>query len=104
MSARCVIEAFDEVEDYGAGQPADGKIPAIDQLPLEGSTETVCGGIVVVAFAAHGGEQSAWASACRKSAAAYWTLRSEWQRAWVGGCRWRSAMVKACNTSVVSRR
>ena len=66
-----------------------GKIPAIDQLPLEGAPRSSPWRHCHSSCGCGSWRQavSAWARACRKSAAAYWIPRSEWQRTWAGGCR-----------------
>ena len=59
MRALAIIEAFDVIEDGGAGLVAGGKVTPVDQVQFEGAPEAFPGGVVIaVAAAAHRGDQT----------------------------------------------
>ena len=59
MKALGIVEAFDVIEDGGAGLVVRGERLAINQLPFEGAPEAFHGGVVVaIALAAHGGDET----------------------------------------------
>ena len=47
MKALGIVEAFDVIEDGGAGLVVRGERLAINQLPFEGAPEAFHGGVVV---------------------------------------------------------
>ena len=59
MKALGIVEAFDVIEDGGAGLVMRGELLAINQLPFEGAPEAFHGGVVVaIALAAHSGDEA----------------------------------------------